>query len=53
MAESETVDVEDENNQREWILFSYLTICCGDPAELPVQLCVIFLQEFITFHFCF
>lgn len=53
MAESETVNVEDENNRREWIPFSYLTACCRDSAELPVQLCVIFLQTFITFHFAF
>lgn len=47
MAESETVNVEDENNQREWIPFSYLTVCCGDPAELPVQMCVKHLSPFI------
>lgn len=37
MAESETVDVEDETNQTGWILLSYVTVCFKDPAAVPVH----------------
>ena len=36
MAETETVDVKDGNNHTGWILLSYITVCCEDPAEIPV-----------------
>lgn len=37
MAETETVEVKDGNNQTGWVLFSYITNCCKDLAEFPVQ----------------
>lgn len=35
MSEAETVDVKDGNNQTGWILLSYRTVCCEDPAGFP------------------